>query len=71
MGQDQVGDYQISTVFTGMNQNFHEGQAFTFETMVFTKGSELGNFPVLRYPTWESAEKGHQKMIEMVKEKGA
>lgn len=58
------GDILVSTVFVGMNMNpFSEGAPVVFETMIF--GGEHNDY-CEKYSTWEEAEQGHQKAIEMV-----
>lgn len=55
---------QISTVFLGLDHNFSgEGDPVLFETMVF--GGEH-NHEMVRYTTWEEAEKGHAEMVKKV-----
>ena len=60
---DKVGDKTISTVFIGIDHNFGEGEPHLFETMIFPE-SEVYE----RYPTWESAEAGHKKCLEELKD---
>ena len=60
----KIGNVFISTVFLGLNHNYHEGPPILFETMVF--GGHCDNL-MNRYSTWEEAEKGHDEMIEQVK----
>lgn len=62
--------FLVSTVFTGIDNNYGErGVPWVFETMVFSQGDEAPDFPIMRYADWETATKGHQKMIEMVEAK--
>jgi len=65
VAQDQVADVRISTVFLGLDHNFTGlGPPLLFETMVFhgDDGEQVG-----RYPTWEAAEAGHQKVLKILR----
>jgi len=64
-----VEDYAItitvSTVFLVLDHNHSsKGKPILFESMIFH--GEL-NQSMNRYCTWKEAEKGHQKMVELVK----
>lgn len=55
-----IGDVQVSTVWLGIDHNWHTGgPPLIFETMVF--GTE--NEPFLRYPDEESAIRGHFHIV--------
>ncbi len=62
--RDYIGEVCISTVFLGLNHNWAEGTPILFETMIF--GGEHANYQE-RYSTWEEAEIGHQKAVNLVK----
>jgi hypothetical protein len=64
----EIGDIIISTVFLGLNHSFDAGtnKPLLFETMIF--GGELDG-DMWRYSTWEEAEEGHEKAVQLVKEK--
>lgn len=63
---DDVGKLHISTIFLGMDHNFHEGgPPLLFETMVFQEDGSSGECE--RYSTWEEAEAGHQEWVERLK----
>lgn len=53
---------KVSTVFLGLDHGF-DGEVFLFETMVF--GGEYDGY-CERYSTWDEAEKGHKKAINMI-----
>lgn len=55
----------ISTVFLGFDHGFMDGPPMLFETMVF--GGELDG-EVERYATKAQAKRGHEKMVQRVKE---
>lgn len=55
------GSY-VSTVFLGLDHNFSIGLPILFETMVF--GGKHDSYQE-RYSTWEEAELGHQRAVEM------
>lgn len=59
----QLPDCDVSTVFLGINHRHGAGAPILFETMIF--GGEHDGF-CERYSTWEEAEAGHQKAIELV-----
>lgn len=60
---DKVGDVSVSTVFLGLDHNFTDfGDPILFETMVF--GGAHDQY-CERYSTWDEAEKGHRKMVEL------
>src|SRR5688572_26545232 len=52
----------ISTIFTGINSGCTE-PPILFETMIF--GGEHDRYQE-RYATWEEAEAGHQRAIELI-----
>ena len=59
---DTFREYEVSTVFLGMDFQHFKGPPLVFETMVFP-----GN-QVWRWPTWEEAEEGHKKIVEALRE---
>ena len=60
VGEDFIGDFRISTVFVGIDS----GSGNLFETVVFQGRLSLD---VVRYPTWEQAEIGHNAMVDAYK----
>lgn len=52
----------VSTVFLGLDHGY-DGTVLLFETMIF--GGEHNEYQE-RYETWDEAEAGHQKAIELV-----
>ena len=64
---DEVGDARISTVFLGLDHSFGEGSPLLFETMVFTNQLEWDGY-CERYCTWEEAETGHARILQLVKD---
>lgn len=55
----------VSTVFLGLDHNYmRSGPPLWFETLVFG-GAHDGEMN--RYSTWEDAEKGHAKLLGLVK----
>lgn len=66
VAQTQVGNIWISTVFLGVDYDFHEkGVPLTFETMVFTNTRPT---QTRRYATWEQAEAGHAEIVAQLQE---
>lgn len=65
--QETIHGKFISTVFLGMDHGWGEGPPIVFETMVFSKEGDGIEDSVCRYSTWEEAEAGHAKAVELVK----
>ena len=54
----------VSTVFLGIDHSFgFGGPSLWFETMVFPHENDYTE----RYETWEQAEEGHARIVEMTK----
>lgn len=67
VGDDEIDDVRISTVFLGIDHNYSDdGPPILFETIIF--GGEHDEFQK-RYATRELALDGHQRTVEMVKGK--
>lgn len=71
VGLTEIGPYQISTVFLGLDHNYAGGPPVLWETMIFTKKH---NDPLDQQQTRcsgsrEQAEAMHDKMVKLVKEK--
>lgn len=66
VARDKIGKVSVSTVFLGLDHNFDGGKPLLFETMIF--GGKHDQYTD-RYSTWEEAEKGHKKAVELVKKK--
>jgi hypothetical protein len=64
IGDDKVNGKIISAVFVGINFNPYIDIPIVFETMVFYKGIDIYQE---RYSTYKEAEKGHQRIIQWVK----
>lgn len=72
VGHDQLGDYEISTLFFGLEMNIHRlivngsrSPSHLFETVVFSGFQRSG--PILaqeRYSTWAEAEAGHARFVK-------
>lgn len=76
----EVGPWDISTVFLGVDHSFGMGRPILFETMVFYKADNLPPdapkqyFEYLdqhmrRYHTWDEAEAGHERVVLYVEKK--
>ncbi len=63
----KIDDVRISTIFLGIDHRFGKGAPLLFETMIFGR---IFDQKMWRYSTWEEAEKGHQKAVEEVFNKG-
>jgi hypothetical protein len=62
VAETNIGDIFISTVFLVINHAFDDGEPILFETMIF--GGVHGGY-CERYATWEEAEKGHKRAVEL------
>jgi hypothetical protein len=65
----EVGDYWVSTVFLGLNHNWAlSGPPVLFETIVFSEKEDFGSDEQMaRYCTYEEAERGHNRLVEMLR----
>lgn len=61
--QDYVGEWQVSTVFLGIDHGWRDGAPLWFETMVFGGPLDLEG---RRYTSYEAAQTGHREMLEQV-----
>lgn len=66
--QKQVGDLQVSTIFTGMDRHFGNRQKLLFETTVFGLKDNLQ--PCWRSSTWNQAVKEHRRLVLLLETKG-
>ena len=57
------GEWEVSTVFLGINHAFNDGPPMLFETMIF--GDKYGNW-CDRYSTWDEAKAGHECVVAML-----
>lgn len=67
IGDTTIDNVRVSTVFLGMDHSWGAGTPLLFETMLFGVDGELDTDIQDRYSTYEEAEKGHEKMVELVK----
>lgn len=68
--QTAGGPFLVSTVFLGVDHDMTgHGPPLVFESMAF-EGEEVTADEVFmeRYVTWEEAEEGHAKMVQLVKD---
>lgn len=64
VAKTKVGIATVSTVFLGLNHKFtKDGPDLWFETMVF---GSVHDQHMNRYTTWDEAEVGHKKIVQMV-----
>jgi len=61
VGDTNVGELRVSTVWLGLNHAFGPGPPLIFETMVF--GLDDGEELMFRYSTLEEAEAGHLRVV--------
>lgn len=57
-----LGGVQVSTVFLGMDHSFDATKREWFETMIFGGAHDQECW---RYATWEEAEAGHKRALEI------
>lgn len=71
-----LGDYEVSTVFLGLDHGYGFGPPVLFETMIFRKKDPetlLGitfyaeSFYIDSYSTWDQAVEGHKKACQFVR----
>lgn len=71
VSKTEVNDYEVSTVWLGIDHGFGKGAPLIFETMVFTRGSN-GDVPYdewcWRYSTLEEAELAHESIVTALSE---
>jgi len=62
VAKTKVGRKEVSTVFIGLDHNFHGKRLHIFETMIFPDGDTYE-----RYATWGEAKKGHDRAVKSLK----
>lgn len=62
---DQGANYQVSTVWLGVNHSFDDEPPIIFETMVFADGNMQDQY-MDRYATEEQARAGHAETVTVV-----
>lgn len=70
VAEDHVGLYRVSTVFLGLDHNFHrvfygDGPPIVFETMVFMGLGEVRDEE--RCSTWDEAIAQHERIVTRLK----
>ena len=63
VGDDEVGEVRVSTIFLALDHSFGSGPPLLFETMVFGPESHPLVGEMDRYETWDQAEAGHKAML--------
>lgn len=65
VAKTDIGDgIHVSTVFLGLDHSYGDGPPMLFETMIF--GGESGG-DQWRYSTWEEAEAGHERAVQLAR----
>lgn len=64
--QDHIDDKFVSTVFLGLDHSWNNKELILWETMIF--GGEHDQYQE-RYSSYEDALEGHQKAINLIKQK--
>lgn len=65
VARDEVGEWNVSTVFLGVDHQFGNGPPVLWETMVF--GPEPWSDWQDRYTSRADAEVGHARVVEMIR----
>lgn len=66
VGESDVENFHIRTVFGGCDNNWSGGAPVLFETRV-TEGSERRDLYLRRYETWPQAEMGHEEVCRKIR----
>lgn len=65
----RIQKHEVSTVFLFINHAFIDGaEPLLFETMIFPQKEGTDIDIQWRYSTWEEAQEGHEKAIELLKD---
>jgi hypothetical protein len=68
VAQAKVGDLQVSTVFTGIDSNYGQGEPTLFETIVFGLPDDLR--PRWSFSTWDEAMEIQNLLVTFLTEHG-
>lgn len=60
---DSVGDFEISTVWLGLDHQYGDGEPLIFETMVFGSSPNEEN-EMRRYTSEDEARAGHAEIVQ-------
>ena len=63
----EIGDYEISTVFLGLDHGY-DGRPLLFETMIFGKKGSPGDEYQTRCSTYQEAKEMHKAAIKWIEE---
>lgn len=67
--QTMIGDLQVSTVFTGIDQNWaNEGDPILFDTVVFGLPDDLR--PQWSFSSWDESMEIHNLIVQVLTEHG-
>jgi hypothetical protein len=69
VGKTVVGDYEVSTVFLGLDHSFGGGVPILYETIIF--GPDDAQSDMWRYATAEEAREGHERVVAALAERVA
>ena len=61
VGQFEIDEYQVSTVFLGLDHGFGSEKPILFETMIF--GGKQKSEYCTRYATYQEAVDGHNDLV--------
>ncbi len=66
--QKQIGNLLVSTIFTGMDRHFGNGEKQLFETTIMGIVGDLQ--PCWRSATWNQAIRKHRRLVLLLETKG-
>lgn len=69
LAQSTVGELQVSTIFTGIDQNWGGDVPVLFETVVFGLPDDLR--PQWSFSTWDESMEIHAMLVNLLTEHGA
>lgn len=67
IGLDEVGNYQVSTVWLGFDHSHFGGRPVLWETMVF-KDHQPRDLYLERYTSRADAERGHRNIVKALRD---
>lgn len=67
VAKTQVGAYEVSTVWLGMDHGFGDGPPVIFETMVFATVAGPYDLDCWRYSTEQQAREGHEEVVLLLR----
>ena len=66
--QKQIGKFLVSTIFTGIDRSFGNGEKLLFETTVLGLDGDIQ--PCWRFSGWSQAVREHRRLVILIETKG-